>query len=203
MIDWTTLDKLAPGTLFEDEHTLMIGITVVQPASPGHGVWIAWIGDGRPMVYYSHARVRPLPPPTEQPSPLTTGQARGLMKWAMRKVGQIISAGFLSASEADRIQWVLGLSPGERAFVQAAADDPGDKVTIGVFSDWLLDQQRDKDSGAFAQDWKGKLLGKVRDYGTYSRIAADLSPEKDPAAVAAMECFAAIRKLLGLPEEAS
>jgi len=60
---WTTLGELKPGTLFEDERTGLIGFTVVKKESPGRGVWVAWVGKGEAGVYYSDARVRPLPSP--------------------------------------------------------------------------------------------------------------------------------------------
>jgi hypothetical protein len=165
---WTTLGELTPGTLFEFDDGGERGLVVLLPlgSEPISGCvrWYSLRNGGR---YHGadSCRARPLPQPGETPSPLTPGQARGLMKWAMRAVHKATQSNFLSGPEVDRIQWILTLSPGERAFVQALADAPGDGVTLKVFRDWLLDEQRDLDAGLFERGWNAKLRFLVTEFG--------------------------------------
>ncbi len=60
-----------------------------------------------------------------------------------------------------RLLWLLGLSPGERGFVQALADTPSDGVTLSVFSDWLRDQNRDDEVAVIEGGAIGPLAAEI------------------------------------------
>ncbi len=46
----------------------------------------------------------------------------------------------------ERLDYLLGLSEGERRFVRDAADHPSDEVNLQVFADWLEDERRPKEA---------------------------------------------------------
>ncbi len=107
-----------------------------------------------------------------------------------------------------RLDWLLKLSPGERAFVQAAADDPSDRTTQLVYSDWLKEQGREADGAAMAQGWKGRLVDLAAAYGDARSMAMHRAERDDPGGVekyheAAEKAMAGILKLLALPEKPS
>lgn len=59
----------------------------------------------------------------------------------------------------DRLAWVLGLSTGERSFIQHLADNPRDGETFGVFCDWLKEQGRQADAERLQQVHAASVLG--------------------------------------------
>jgi hypothetical protein len=158
---WTTLGALKPGTLFEDEDGRRGAITVY--ANLNLRQWVN-LDDGITNYDGPTLRVRPLPAPGEAPSPLTD-EDRQEAKEELVGIFRDVRSGQTPSRFFARLLWLLGLSPGERAFVQALADDATDSVTIKVLSDWLRDQNREADAADMATGWRETLYAAAQEYG--------------------------------------
>jgi len=196
------LQELTPGRVFDAPSTGRPLLVTKDRYSVAGTIYIRCVdlADGQTHGFPPTAKVRPAD------SPLTPADARGLMKWMMRQTPRTEAPRtYMSEEEVQRILWVLGLSTGERAFVQALADEPSDAVTLAVFRDWLLEQQRDEDAKLLEAGWKDRLLQLVKDYGAtlYDLGAADEQMDWEPPTDmvrAPHRLRAEVRRLIGLPE---
>ena len=197
------LQELTPGRVFDAPSTGRPLLVTKDRYSVAGTIYIRCVdlADGQTHGFPPTAKVRPAD------SPLTPADARGLMKWMMRQTPRTEAPRtYMSEEEVQRILWVLGLSPGERAFVQALADEPSDAVTLAVFRDFLFDCQREKDAEGLEADWKGRLLALIQTFGHQKAKAryweslgynGDAARERREADIVLAE----IKRLIGLPPE--
>ncbi len=206
MIDagWTTLGALKPGTLFETEG----GRRYVLTADELMGFTLRRcynLTDGRRIALESSARVRPLPPPGEAPSPLTEEDrvmARMELGYILADLSRFNKA---TAAPVDRLLWLLGLTPDERGLVRALAERPTDAGAIGALADLLKEKGREAEGEALAEDWEERLITLIFDYGSYQydcgwHEVGGTDQESARWGKKAEATMAAIRRLIGLDE---
>lgn len=156
MSDWTTLDKLPPGTLFETEKGERF-CKARQRATRDRWLAVSLAGD-QDWAFAADARVRPLPAPGEAPSPLSEADRAEARAELAKLLGLLHPSAVgvdddgdgdttiivqakrsLGREKLRRLLWLLSLPPQLLSFVCAAAQTPTDTDLLAVFSDWLKD----------------------------------------------------------------